>query len=320
MRKILLPSKIATPRQLRGLLALLADVKTDDIVDFREFKFYVPVAVVAVLAILKKTGARILPQIERQHKYLQRIDFFRIARPNVALKESFTRKEEKTFTRIQTISATTSELNIAKNICFDILKNVEMKKGRSSSEKLDNIKATITYALGEIVRNVIQHSESQGFVFSQYFPKRDIIRIGIADCGIGIRESFRRNNSEFFDPERDDDVSMLQKALQDRTSSKFNVPGSYGLPDNQGVGLTRVDSICELLYGSFFIASGGVCYSRSGKNAGYEVLPSTAFPGTVVGIEISSFQLDNYPFPELISEAEGLGGQLEDTCLDALFL
>ncbi len=320
MRKILLPSKVVTPRQLRGLLALLADVKTDDVVDFREFRFYVPVAVVAVLSVLKKTEARILPQIEKQHKYLQRIDFFRIARPNLAYEEPFIRKEEKTFTRIQTVSATTNELNVAKNVCFDILKNVEMKKGHPSSEKLDNIKSTITYALGEIVRNVIQHSESQGFVFSQYFPERDIIRIGIADCGIGIRESFRRNNSEFFDPESDDDVSMLQKALRDRTSSKFNVPRPYGLPDNQGVGLTRVDSICELLYGSFFIASGSASYFRNGENAGYEPLPGAAFPGTVVGIEISPFQLDNYPFPELISEAEGLGGQLEDDRLDALFL
>lgn len=305
---------------MRKLLETLASIGRTDTVDFSEFKFYTPPAVAATLAILEKAKSKILPSHSQQPAYLQRIDFFRILRPNMEFPEPFTRHPAKTFTPIQTISRTASEISIAKTICADVITNVQERKRSISSSASDNIRNALTYSIGEIVRNVRQHAGANGFIYSQYIPSTDVIHIGIADCGMGILESFKSNNSEFFDPKVDNDTSMLQKALCDRTSSKFNILSPYGAPENQGVGLTRVSAICELLYGRFFIASGSATYYKDGSTPGQITTLKNSFPGTVVGIEFPSFQLDNYPFNELISEAENPGGTDTENRFEELFI
>lgn len=321
MSNVRLPNTVKNAEELKSLLELLASVKDDDVVDFTDFRFYIPAAIVAVLAMLKKKCARIGPSQDKAPRYLLRIDFFKIARPGLIFKENFVRREALTFSTIQTITQTSSEQEIAQKICADVIKNVKKKKQKLDTAASENIRRTITYAVGEIFRNVVQHSGANGFVFSQYFPATDFVHIGIADYGIGISESFRQCNSEFYDPENDDDVSLLEKAMHDRTSSKFNMPSPpYGMPENQGVGLTRVDSICELLFGRFFIASGNACYSRDGIRKTCAPLGNFSFPGTVVGIEIPMLQLDNYPFDELIIEAEGVSDESEMNAFDNLFV
>lgn len=287
---------------MKRFLESISCITKECVVDFSDFKFYIPAATLALLCTMEVRNAKRLPA-ENLNKYLQRIDFFKILRPDLEFKETFSRHEELNFCVIQKISKSSNEQRIAKNISNIIRRN----KAFSDAENVIN---TIEYSIGEIVRNVIQHSNSHGYICAQYYKNRngvanDVIKIGIADPGIGILESFKQNNSEFYTP-NDTHLSMLKKALRDRTSSKFNVRGPYDAPDNQGVGLTRIAAICahEDVFGYFFIATGDAFYYRDGRKPPVEGTFHGNFQGTVLSITLPVQKLDKIPFVELLSETE----------------
>ena len=55
---------------------------------------------------------------------------------------------------------------------------------------------SIRYIVSELVRNVLEHSRSPhgAFVAAQYYPKSNSIKIGVADTGVGIKESISHSH------------------------------------------------------------------------------------------------------------------------------
>lgn len=52
---------------------------------------------------------------------------------------------------------------------------------------------TLTFSIREIVRNVVEHSESDTVcVCAQYWPKKEQVEVGIVDDGIGIHAALTR--------------------------------------------------------------------------------------------------------------------------------
>ncbi|HED06836.1 MAG TPA: ATP-binding protein [Ignavibacteria bacterium] len=109
---------------------------------------------------------------------------------------------------------------------------------------------SIRYIVSELLRNVIEHSESpQGaFVAAQYYPKSNTIRIGIADTGIGIRTSLAHSHKT------QDDISAIRLALMPGITGTTRRDG--GTTENAGAGLFFIKSIAAVNDDFFVIYSG----------------------------------------------------------------
>src|SRR5438874_487331 len=87
----------------------------------------------------------------------------------------------------------------------------------------------------EHCENLRQHAGQRGFVCAQYSQKQDRARIGIADSGIGIYESFRQSSSPRY-REGMDDLQTIELAMAPWSSSRAHLKGAYGESANKGVG------------------------------------------------------------------------------------
>ncbi len=151
---------------------------------------------------------------------------------------------------------------------------------------------SIRYVVSELVRNVLEHADSrQGSIVSaQYHKKSNMIRIGIADRGVGIKKTINHSHVA------NTDIEAIQLALTPGITGTTSREG--GTEYNAGAGLFFIKSIAKVKRNFFMIYSG---------NAMYKLLKGTSdrlyadpfrdrhskdddFPywqGTVVGIDIS---------------------------------
>lgn len=116
------------------------------------------------------------------------------------------------------------------------------------------VSETLTYAIREIFRNVVEHGEASHIWYAaQYWPSRNKVEISILDEGIGLVNSLKRNPKLNIQ----DNCQAIFMALQ---------PGISGVPKekrkrsdgdwrNSGYGLFMTSSLCQL-GGSFHICSG----------------------------------------------------------------
>lgn len=154
---------------------------------------------------------------------------------------------------------------------------------------------TIKHVFSEILRNVIEHSNSPygGNVCATYNKRREKISIGISDIGDGLKKALTKYHSP------DSDRRALELALTPGISgSTKRIGGNY---ENAGAGLFFTKCIAQATHNHFLIYSGSAYYKlKYRKNQMFkdfnpkpfddfcsikENLPY--FPGTVVGIDIN---------------------------------
>ena len=154
----------------------------------------------------------------------------------------------------------------------------------------------IKYIVSELVRNVLEHSQSDyGAVLSaQYYKKSNTIRIGIADIGVGIKKTINMSHSA---PTH---LDAIRLSLIPGITGTTRKEGGTEL--NAGAGLFFIKSIAKVNRDFFIIYSGNAMYkllkSRNGKkhirlyadpfedrHSKGEDFPS--WKGTIVGIDIS---------------------------------
>jgi hypothetical protein len=131
----------------------------------------------------------------------------------------------------------------------------------------------------ELINNVYDHSESKidAYVFCQYFPKINTIKIAVSDLGIGIPGSIRKAQIEGI--ELNNDQSCLKWAIKPSNSIK-------SMPSNRGLGLSNVIDFAKTNKGNLVLLSGNskvlVIDGEvvSGKN------PYKNFIGTLIQIEL----------------------------------
>jgi len=152
---------------------------------------------------------------------------------------------------------------------------------------------TLRYIVSELVRNVLEHAETEhgAILAAQYYPKSNTIRIGIADTGMGIRTSLGRSYST------DTNLEALRLALMPGVTGTTRREG--GSEQNAGAGLFFIKSIARVNGDYFMIYSGDAMYkllpkqgARPGlradpfqdRHTAHEGLPE--WRGTLVGIDI----------------------------------
>lgn len=116
------------------------------------------------------------------------------------------------------------------------------------ADKTDAIK----YTLGELLRNVLEHSSSSdgAIVAAQYYKKSNTVRIGICDSGIGIKESMQK----YWANHAKTDIGAIKWALVPGISGTTRKEG--GTEDNAGAGLFFIKSIAQFARSYFMIYSG----------------------------------------------------------------
>jgi len=77
-----------------------------------------------------------------------------------------------------------------------------------SRQKGEEIEKTLIFSITEIMRNVIEHSESNSMYYcAQFWPSYEKVEISIADSGIGLRNSINKN--PFIDTKLDKEAIQL---------------------------------------------------------------------------------------------------------------
>ncbi|MBW3019444.1 ATP-binding protein [Candidatus Woesearchaeota archaeon] len=150
----------------------------------------------------------------------------------------------------------------------------------------------IKYIVSELVRNVLEHAQCQfgAIVSAQYYKKSNTIRIGIADSGIGIKESINKSHSA------KTDLEAIRLALTPGITGTTRKEGGTEL--NAGAGLFFIKSIAKVNRDFFVIYSGNAMYKLlksktirlyadpfQDRHSEEDNLPY--WKGTIVGIDIS---------------------------------
>lgn len=172
----------------------------------------------------------------------------------------------------------------------------------------------IKYTMGELVRNVLEHSSAdQGaFVAAQYYPKANMVRLGICDTGVGI---WRTIHNAW--PVKTD-IDAIKLALTPGITGTTRREGGTDL--NAGAGLFFIKSMAMVARDYFIIYSGTGLYKLTKRDKRTKGMPRlranpsddkhaesnkvSNFPGTVVGIDISLDQTKEFTI--LLSSIRGV--------------
>jgi hypothetical protein len=279
-------------------------------VDFVLVTFWTPGALVLLLAKTHRWLGQRKKVVFRNCKtspafrYLQRINFF--SQCGIELPENFRRHDAgRRFVELRRVggrgSASVEELSTDVAYCLFPDSDVEDPEQSGLFDLLQ-------YSISEMATNTLQHARAPGFATAQYTAHTDLIRVAIADYGIGVLRSFSENGSPLWKPELTD-AGAIALALQPKVSSKSHLATSWGESINAGVGLTLLREFCLLTGGSFFMASGnGVCFRRAGEESSKQKSLQSGFHGTVCALSFARAAIRN--FPELLHKAKESVGLL----------
>lgn len=144
----------------------------------------------------------------------------------------------------------------------------------------------LSIGIKESINNVYDHSESEigAYVFCQYYPNVNNIKVCVTDIGIGIPESVRRMHPLFTD--RD----CIEWALKDKNTVA-------SIPSNAGMGLATIRSFTKKTKGRLLILSGEYQYEMmSNGHESYTFNPIKNFKGTLIEITINVSELEDEEF------------------------
>jgi hypothetical protein len=155
----------------------------------------------------------------------------------------------------------------------------------------------LQYALNELLENALTHARRGNkyacvWVVSQYYPKKDLIRLGVVDNGCGFLESLS-SHSELLQKRH---LQSILLALRPRISCNRDL-GLFNDSVNQGVGLTTACRIAEHADGRMILASGNAMHSTSGYSGEN---PDVYWQGVAVAMEVNRTKLADVRIGELL--------------------
>ncbi len=229
--------------------------KDSSIIDLQEITFIDPYGMVGLLEIgeffhmngLQKTIY--LPKTEEVLKYLERMDFFRFAKEIFTIHPvSFQIPDWYHRSFYSDVLLEITPIEKSDDIHF-IVGKVKARADIILTKHLRYDNRTINefiVAISEICQNIIEHSETKGFVGIQkyYFQNlnKNVVKIAVMDIGIGFRNSL----SERFSLK--DDLEAIEKGLL-HGASRFADKG-------RGHGLSAVRKFIKQWNGKLSIRSG----------------------------------------------------------------
>ncbi|MCL5022070.1 MAG: ATP-binding protein [Nitrospirae bacterium] len=254
-------------------------------IDLGEISFIDPCGMVGLLEIgevLKQPGAGrtlVLPRSEEVLKYLERMDFLRLAPryftldpPNPHLPAKYLRKS------YSDVLLEITPIEKSDDIHFIAAKVKERAQAILARHLGYGEKAIDGFivALSEVCQNIVEHSGDKGFVGIQKYHfqklKKNVVKIAVMDTGMGFRNSL---SHRFL---LRNDLHAIEKALL-QGASRFTDEG-------RGHGLAAVRKFVTHWKGRLSLRSGTAKLSiipnwSRGKEKEFDLTP---FPGAQINI------------------------------------
>jgi hypothetical protein len=140
---------------------------------------------------------------------------------------------------------------------------------------------TLSYSIREIIRNVVEHSKAEEYLFAaQCWVENGTAEIAVADAGIGIANGLRSNRN--FEPA--DDAEALLLAIQPGVTGAIISSHMDDVWANSGFGLYMARGLADGKQG-LFIASGNAALAAG---HGQQATVPAAINGTCVALRIRS--------------------------------
>lgn len=149
---------------------------------------------------------------------------------------------------------------------------------------------TLSYSIRELVRNVVEHSNSSQLGFcAQYWPSKNRVELAIIDRGMGLQESLLSN--PHINPSNDKEA--INYALMPAVSGKAykGARKQKGPWANSGFGLYMTSRICRD-GGSFLVASGNTAMLLTDRSEGKRYFDCN-FKGTAIRMIIKTDRLSD---------------------------
>ncbi|GGD51889.1 hypothetical protein [Lacimicrobium alkaliphilum] len=160
---------------------------------------------------------------------------------------------------------------------------------------------TLTFSIREILRNVVEHSESEIIEYcAQYWPTKKLVELAVLDTGNGIMHGLSTNPYLNINNERD----ALHLAMLPGVSGKMYKGVKKRKHDewqNSGFGLYMTSRICRN-GGDFFIASNdkSIFLDRTSKND-----LECKYKGTALRLRIDTSNI--YSYSEMLAQYRNEG-------------
>lgn len=155
-----------------------------------------------------------------------------------------------------------------------------------TNNEADAVEETLTYAIREMMRNVVEHGMASHIWFAaQHWPTKRKVEIAILDEGIGLLASLKRNPALKVDSHEKALFFSLQPGISG--VAKEHRRKSDGDWKNSGYGLYMASSLCQF-GGSFHICSGGKALSLQEENCQYV---DAAFSGVAVRLVLDTSRI-----------------------------
>ena len=268
---------------------LLSILKGSDIINLQEISFIDPYGMVGLLEageLLKLAQGKedynktiLLPKTEEVLKYLERMDFFRFAGEYFRLEPLAIEISEKYYRNSYSdVLLEITPIEKSDDIHF-IVSRVKDRAETILSNHLGYDHQAINgfiVALSEVCQNIIEHSETKGFVGIQKYHfqnmGKNIVKIAVMDTGIGFRKSLSGRFSF------KSDIQAIEKAL-------FHGASRYA-DEGRGHGLAAVRRFVKQWNGRLSIRSGTAKLSIVPEWARRKEkeISLTHFPGSQISI------------------------------------
>ena len=261
-------------------------------IDLQDAAFIDPYGMVGILEIgelLRAEGIKkrlLLPESEEVIKYLERMDFFKFADKYFSLEPARPQISEKyKRSSYSDVLLEITPIEKSDDIHYIVGKvkkraNTILKKHLHYDERAIN---GFIVALSEVCQNIIEHSETKGFVGIQKYHfqnlNKNVVKIAVMDIGIGFKKSL----SERF--ELKSDIEAIEKGLLHGASRYAD--------EGRGHGLAAVRRFVHQWNGKLSIRSGTARLSiipdwSWGKE---KELDLNNFPGAQINIMLPEVQL-----------------------------
>lgn len=152
----------------------------------------------------------------------------------------------------------------------------------------EELAGAVQYSLIELLRNVVQHSGSQGggVAMAQYYPNTGLVELCVADMGVGVKATI---NEAY--PEIDNNLKAIKLAILPHVSRTFGPSVYTAMRDNAGLGLFFIKQIASLSGGSFFLGSKDALLDIWGDKNGqqkklYKLARNDGWPGTFAYLQL----------------------------------
>ena len=240
-------------------------------------------SMVASLGLTIKSSNIHCEKLEATSKhYLERMGLFKL----LNIESDIEIKEHEPAGRFIPLTRITNSEELTKFIT-DIIPLLHLKPKQAEP---------IKYIVSELVRNVLEHSQSEhgAIVSAQYYQKSNTIRIGIVDTGVGIKKTINMSH------DTPTHLESIRMALIPGITGTTRKEG--GTEFNAGAGLFFIKSIAKVNRSFFMIYSGNAIYKllKSKPDSKHVRLYANPFKdrhskgedfpfwkGTAIGIDIS---------------------------------